>query len=162
VALGRTMRNRPRFIPPRLQITSMMDMFTIILIFLLFSFSNDIVTVKIDKDIQLPKSSAKADYCDTLRLVVSQDKLWLGDELVDRIEDGKIIGLSRSDVKETDLYRKLSTYREYLKQDGKKEKANNQILFLCDRRLSFQTINSVIKTASMAGFPNFQFGVLKQ
>ncbi|MBN2297791.1 MAG: biopolymer transporter ExbD [Deltaproteobacteria bacterium] len=162
MALGRSRRNRTQFIPPKLQITSMMDMFTIILIFLLFSFSNDIQAIKIDKDIQLPKSSAQTDYSDTLRLVVSQDKLWLGDEIVDRIEDGKIIGLSQINVQDSNLYQKLCTYREKTLHGGKGEAKSNQILFLCDRRLSFRTINNVIKTASMAGFPNFQFGVLKQ
>lgn len=32
---------KKQFVPPTLQITAMMDMFTIILIFLLFSFSNN-------------------------------------------------------------------------------------------------------------------------
>ena len=79
MALGRIRRDTKRFSPPKLNITSMMDMFTIILIFLLFSFSNEVVTMKIDKDIALPHSSAKIDFEDNIRLVVSQDSIWVGD-----------------------------------------------------------------------------------
>ena len=36
------------------------------------------------------------------------------------------------------------------------------LLFLCDKQHTFKSINQVIKTAGMAGFPNFQFAVLKK
>jgi biopolymer transport protein ExbD len=42
---------------------------------------------------------------------------------------------------------------------GEKKKP---LLFLCDKQHTFRSINHVIKTAGMAGFPNFQFAVLKK
>jgi hypothetical protein len=36
------------------------------------------------------------------------------------------------------------------------------LLFLCDKQHTFKSINQVIKTAGIAGFPNFQFAVLKK
>ena len=39
MALGNMRSRDKKFVPPKLMITSMMDMFTIILIFLLFQFS---------------------------------------------------------------------------------------------------------------------------
>ena len=39
MALGQALKGRKSFTPPALQITSMMDMFTIIVFFLLFSYS---------------------------------------------------------------------------------------------------------------------------
>ncbi|MFH2066184.1 MAG: biopolymer transporter ExbD [Pseudomonadota bacterium] len=153
MALGKRDRRRKAFIPPKLQITSMMDMFTIILIFLLFSFSDKPETMKLEQDLELPVSNAKLDYHDHIKLVLSRNSLYLGDEQIAMIQDGKIEGLDPTSLKDSKLYRELIARRE-----GKKE----SILFLCDRRLSFKTINDIMKTAGMAGYPNFQFGVLKK
>jgi len=163
MALGRSRRRTQKFVPPKLQLTSMMDMFTILLIFLLISFSSEVVRMKIDGNIQLPKSTAKQDYRNNIRLVVAQDSLWLGDEAVAKIKDGAVVGLDPANLQRSVLYRKLSACRQKAGkavENGTAE--DNVILFICDKRLSFKTINSIIKTAGMAGFPNFQFGVLEQ
>ncbi|MGC9324271.1 MAG: ExbD/TolR family protein [Desulfomonilia bacterium] len=162
MALGISSRRTRKFSPPRLQITSMMDMFTIILIFLLFSFSDDIVTMKIDGTIQLPKSTAQVDYQDSIRIVLSEDTLWLSDEVIASVEDGIVVGLDARNPQESLLYRKLTDYRGREDRVRPEDVDHTHILFLCDKRLAFSTINAIIKTASMAGFPNFQFGVLKQ
>ena len=172
MALGRRKNRKQPFIPPKLQITSMMDMFTIILIFLLFSFSDKPETIKLDKDLELPASSAKLDYNDHIKLVLSQNSLYLGEERIAGIRDGKIEGLNSTDLKESKLYKELIALHEAGKNrkqeqddpgiDDREEEQPESILFLCDRRLSFKTVNSIIKTAGMAGYPNFQFGVLKK
>ena len=69
MALGKMKKHAKHFVPPKLQITSMMDMFTIILIFLLFSFSNKPETMSLHKDMKLPKSSADLDYKENINLV---------------------------------------------------------------------------------------------
>jgi hypothetical protein len=55
--LGDIRQRSKKFVPPKLMITSMMDMFTIILIFLLFQFSEKPETIHLMKDIELPKCS---------------------------------------------------------------------------------------------------------
>ena len=47
MALGSQNRQKRKTVPPKLMLTSMMDMFTIILIFLLFSFSEEPETIKL-------------------------------------------------------------------------------------------------------------------
>lgn len=162
MALGKRRRQSTKFVPPKLQITSMMDMFTIILIFLLFSFSEKPETITLDKDIELPTSTARLDYNDNIKLILSQRNLKLGDEVIAQLKNGKIVGLDPEKLKESMLYEKLKSIHDketgVTGEDEKKE----TILFLCDSRLSFKTINSVVKTAGMAGYPNFQFGVLKK
>jgi len=162
MAFGKSRRRTQRFIPPRLQITSMMDMFTIILIFLLFSFSDKPETIMLDKDLKLPVSNAKLDYNDNIKLVLSQNSLQLGDEVIARLENGNIVGLNRGKLKDSKLYKELKAYKKSEKENDSESSKNESILFLCDRRLSFKTVNSIVKTAGMAGYPNFQFGVLKK
>jgi len=159
MALGR----RPRkFVPPKLIMTSMVDIFTFLLIFLLASFSDHVARFSIDGSISLPKSTAKADFTESIRIAVSQNTMWLGEDPVAQVKDGSIVGLDPSNPKDSLLYKKLVKCRQDAERRNVEGKEKNPILFLCDKQLSFRTINSIIKTAGLAGFPNFQFGVLKQ
>lgn len=162
MALGKRRIRSKQLITPKLQITAMMDMFTIILIFLLFSFSNKPETMTLDKDLELPKSIAKMDYKETIKLVLSQKSLKLEDKVVAKLKNGKIIGLNRKNLEKSILYKKLRSYWE--EQDRVKAVGGTerQILFLADKRLPFKIINSIVKTAALAGFPNFQFAVLEK
>lgn len=162
MALGKKKKNARQFVMPKLQITAMMDMFTIVLIFLLFSFSDKPETVNIDKELDLPQSTAKMDYNDTIKMVLSHENLKLNDTVVAELENGRITGLRPDRLKDSDLFRKLSFYREEMDREMENEKKGNHILFFCDKRIPFKTINSIMKTAGMAGFPDFQFAVLRK
>jgi biopolymer transport protein ExbD len=205
MALGSMRKNRKPFTPPRLMITSLMDMFTIILIFLLFSFSDNPEKIMLDPNLDLPKSAAKLDHEDCIRLVFTRDSLKLQDEVIATVHDEQIIGLDPDNLKASELYKKLRKIYEdpasnrssplsptplnapvdgpsiaspggetspggeasalnaeagagEINIDAKKK----PLLFLCDKQHTFKSINQVIKTAGMAGFPNFQFAVLKK
>jgi len=161
MAFGKRKHSR-QFILPKLQITSMMDMFTIILIFLLFSFSTKPQTFTLDKDVKLPESTAKTDYNENIKLVLSQTCLRLEGDVVATLENGKVTGLDPDKPKESSLYKKLKAYREEAEALESIAKRKENILFLCDKHHSFKTINNIVKTAAMAGYPNFEFAVLKK
>jgi biopolymer transport protein ExbD len=186
MALGALRQTRKPFTPPRLMITSLMDMFTIILIFLLFSFSDKPETIVLDANMDLPQSEAKLDHEECIRLVFTRDSLKLEDEVIATVQEGEIIGLDPKNLKASELYKKLrkiyedpatslnpaaesdaaqavvpSTPEGGASTDKKSEK-KKPLLFLCDKQHTFKSINHVIKTAGMAGFPNFQFAVLKK
>ncbi len=167
MALGKIRHRKSSFVMPRLMITSMMDMFTIILIFLLFSFSDKQEHLILEEDLNLPKSTIKADYTDSIKLVLSQNSLKLGEELLAPIKNGRIIGLDPKNPQGSLLFRRLQEAYEKARMEDEglaqeNETKKNHILFLCDKNHSFKTINEIIKTAGMAGYPNFQFAVLKQ
>lgn len=148
-------------VAPKLQITSMMDMFTIILIFLLFSFSDNPEQMTLEKNMDLPQSTSKNNYKDGLRLSVSNDHLKIGDGVIAKIRNGNVVGLRSDQLEKSLLYKRLKEENRKLESAPDNDEKKNHILFLCDKRLSFKTINSIIKTAGMAGFPDFQFAVLE-
>ncbi len=172
MTLGKRKKRSGKFVPPKLMLTSMMDMFTIILIFLIFSFSEAPEDLKLDKDLELPTSSAKAEYQEAVKIVLSQKELRLNDEVMALVEGRGIVGLRDDDLEGSSLFRRLKTFRaesENAESENAESEntANNQtspphILFLCDKSHSFKTINTVIKTAGLAGYPNFQFAVLEE
>ena len=161
MALGERKRKKAQFIPPKLMLTSMMDMFTIILIFLLFSFSSDPESMKNMRDIELPVSSTRVDYSDSIKIVLSSEDLKLNGEALATLEKENIVGMDPEHLKDSSLFLKL---KELYDEKGVGEEdvhKERHVLFMCDRHHSFKTINTVIKTAGLAGFPNFQFAVLE-
>lgn len=163
VALGQRRRSAQKFVPPRLMLTSMMDMFTIILIFLLFSFSETPEEIKLGEDLQLPRSTTEATYQQALKIILTKTELRVNDELMAKVSGQTIEGLTSADVKTSPLYKRLEKVRD----DAKAQKDNGEnklphVLFLCDKSHTFETINTVIKTSGLAGYPNFQFGVLEE
>ncbi len=166
MALGQLRRQKKKAVVPKLQITAMMDMFTIIMIFLLVSFSSKPERMSLEDGMELPHSSAKMDYAKDVRLVLSTTALTLQGEVLGELTDARLGGIDPADLRSSDLYRKLCACREEadaLAAAGESpEKNPSHLLFLCDKRVPFETINQVIKTAGMAGYPNLQFAVLEK
>ena len=160
MALGQKRYQRKAFVIPKLQITSMMDMFTIILIFLLFSFSDNPEKLSIDKGMILPKSTSQIDCDKNITLTLASDCLKIGDKKIARIKKGLIQNFDKNNPKSSPLYKHLLALRHDLEQ--KENKDNSSIVIFCDQRLPYKTIHQVIKTSGMAGFPHFQFAVLKK
>lgn len=166
MALRKLKKPRRKFVPPKLMLTSMMDMFTIILIFLLFSFSENPEKLKMGNDLELPASNTEAGYNKAVKIILSKKDLRIDDEVMAEVRNQKIVGLSSEDPKSSSFYQRLKTYREESDSaaadaDSSREQPPH-VLFLCDKSYSFKTINQVIKTAGMAGYPNFQFAVLEE
>lgn len=169
MALRKRNRRPEKFIPPKLMLTAMMDMFTIILIFLLFSFSDSPENIKLDNDLALPHSTAEQGYQKTIKLVLSKKELRLNDEVLATVLDRQITGLLPGDLKSSVLFHKLRATLELqtdVQVHGPPETNDSRqaphLLFICDKSHSFKTINSIIKTAALAGYPNFQFAVLEE
>ena len=160
MALGQRRYQRKSFVIPKLQITSMMDMFTIILIFLLFSFSDNPEKLHIEKGIILPKSTSQIDCNKNITVSLSSNSLKVGNQHIADVNQGVIQGFDRQNPEKSELYKHLLTIRHNL--DPKKDQDNSSIVIFCDQRLPYKTIHQVVKTSGMAGFPNFQFAVLKK
>ena len=160
-----------------LAITSMMDMMTIILVFLLKSYASTEVTVTHSEDMQLPTSSAAkapelavqlmvskteilVDGVPVLGLTTVQDEENPGEMLIAVPEDenkGQMI---------TDLYDRLLDKAEQAKALGEASGSEQhafkgRILLQCDQNLPFSVIREVMYTAGQAQFSEFKFVVYK-
>ena len=162
MALGRLKHKSKQFVPPKLMLTSMMDMFTIILIFLIFSFSESPEHHQLNKALELPRSNTEVDYRKTVEITLTKNELRLNDEVMASVNKRQIDGLRDEDLMASTLYKRMKALREQKTETvGSKPQPAPHVLFLCDKSYSFKTINQVIKAAGMAGYPNFQFAVLE-
>lgn len=147
-----------------LNITSMMDMFTIILVFLLHSFSAEDQEVKVKSDIILPPSNSDQAFSKSVQVFVAKDYLMVEDETICKIKDGKFLKVKIEGNKIFPLFNSLEKKRARILEEtaasGKSAENETVVLFMADESVGFDMINKVMKTCGMAGFPNFQFAVM--
>ena len=159
-----------------LTITSMMDMMTIILVFLLKSYSTEDISVAPSDDLQIPVSTSLKPTKLAVNVVVSRkdivvDGAWVLD-LEQALNDES--GDEQTTVPEDDkrgqliskLYDVLLEKAENAKDLGVRTgnadfEFKGEVLLQCDRRLPFSVIREVMFTAGQAQFGNFRFVVIK-
>jgi len=158
-----------------LTITSLMDMMTIILVFLLKSYGTDDISVAPSDDLQIPLSSALAKPKLAVNVVVSRRDIVVDGVrvlLLTRVTDEKtgeeIIAVPADEKKGqmiSRLYDRLLEKAETAKDLGargtEEHEFKGEILLQCDRRLPFSVVREVMYTAGQAQFGQFRFVVIK-
>jgi len=160
-----------------LNITSMMDMMTIILVFLLKSFASTEVNVTPSDELVLPFSTATKNPELAVQLTVERDKIIVdGVEVMQLIEvdDPNNPGQKVPAVAETDLKgqligplsdrltEKAETAKAIGEKTGNEKMAfKGQILLMVDSKMPFNVLRSVMYTAGQAQFGEFRFVVYK-
>ena len=149
-----------------LNITSMMDMFTIILVFLLQSFSSEDQDVKLRQDIVLPPSISERAFKKTVQVYLSDSALIVEDEVIAKVAKNKFKNVKVEGNKIYPLFNSLEKKRARIMEEtsasGKNADDETVILFMADENTDFALINKVMKTCGMAGFAKFQFAVMAQ
>jgi len=158
-----------------LNITSMTDMFTIMLVFLLQTYSTADIQVIPDKGQALPVSSAEANPVLSVEVSVTKNEL--------KIQDRKIASLENQDFTKQDIDSHDSNFIKPLFDEltkiSKDEKAKDdafqagtsvkkansgilegRILMKADQNLSYGVLRKVMYTASMAGFPKLKMATV--
>ncbi|HJN75314.1 MAG TPA: biopolymer transporter ExbD [Myxococcota bacterium] len=169
-------KKKRRPVRDELAITSMMDMMTIILVFLLKSYSTNDVSVAASADLQLPSSSAAKAPELSVNLVVSKSQIVvdgvpvLNLTMVPDEETGEDFLAVPEDEKKgqmiTRLYDRLLEKAEQSKALGEasgsmEHEFKGRILLQCDKTLPFSVIREVMYTAGQAQFGEFKFVVYK-
>lgn len=144
---GRNRRSKPGVLP----LTSMMDMLTIILIFLLLNLAPDYAVSKVSEDLDLPKAAQAEEAIGAHRISISRTTLELDDRPIAPVIGGKI-----SDVD-------LVLFRDTLARafDPADPEAKPVVL-LADETLPYETVDRVVRAAGEAGFPDFNFAIVNQ
>lgn len=140
-----------------LNITSMTDMFTILLVFLLQTYSTAEVQLPPEQNLRLPSSASMSNPTEAVRLSLSTDGLKMDQIKIAEIKDSRFLAqdLEEKDPNfikplfvELDKLAKSSTDKSYVKE--------GKILLQADRDLPYATLRKVMYTASMAGFPQLK------
>lgn len=153
----------------KIQITSMVDMFVILLVFLLKSFSTSPVQITPNKDLSLPDSTSMVDPVDVVKLVVSKSGVFIEDKKVIAFEtpgqispqdiddnDARFIPeLYQALDKQAGIARDIAKVNETVEFDGK-------ILMQADKDLPYELLQKVMYTAMLAGYADMKLAVFGQ
>ena len=140
--------------PARLNITSMMDMFTIMLIFLLLNFAPDQADLKMATDMTLPSSTSTRPYEVSVKVALTRTELLVGDDIVAKVRRGRLVKTKMDGDIIFPLQRVLAMERA--KVDSSDAAV---VLFYADQDAEYALIEKVTASAASAGFANFKFAV---
>jgi biopolymer transport protein ExbD len=166
-AMGRYMdrRSSAAF---KIQITSMVDMFVILLVFLLKSYSTSPVNITPKEGLRIPESSATTDPVDVVKLIVSEDGVF--------VEDKKILGLEKGRVPASEMDKNdpsfLKSLFAALDERAKLAKSiskvndsfefDGKVLMQADRELPYELLQKVMYTSMMAGYADVKLAVAQK
>ena len=144
----------------KIQITSMVDMFVILLVFLLKSFSTSPVNIAPREGMVLPASSAVTDPVDVAKVIISNDGVYLNDEQVLLLDKGAVPS-KELDSRDSRFIKSL--YKALVEQSkGSKPETQGQLLLQADRELSYQQLEKILFTSGAAGFSDVKLAVLSK
>jgi biopolymer transport protein ExbD len=179
---GRRKRMRSGF---ELQLTSLMDVFVIILVFLLKSYSASTNSFSTVPGIKLPLTGSPDNPPDSLQVIITPEAMTFENErILDFVQTagdaGSISGgyaFKKTDIDEggrrvIPLYDALMKARdkaELLRAKSTKRDANGQPLpfegelaIQADKRVEYDTIRKIMYTAGSAGYKLFRFIAMKK
>lgn len=127
-----------------LLLTALIDAFSILVIFLLMSFSTTGDILFISKGMELPKS-AQSDLIERAPIV--------------KIDEGKFY-LEDKEVQVSSITEELLNIRKKFIQDFPDKEFTEAITVQADRRTKYEVLNQIIVAASQAGISDIRFATL--
>ncbi len=157
-------RSRKAREPFEVDITSLLDILTILLVFLIQSYNASGVIINVPEGITLPRSASEQQNNFGVNIQVSADKIWVDDKevlntatLPDRVYDAggrRIIS----------LYDELVRVKETIKRSEKTSEGAKKFSgianLVIDKSLKYSYVKKVMYTCADAGFKEFKFVVL--
>ncbi len=157
------MRLRRKRARATLMLTSLLDMFTIILIFLIVSFDAEDYDFRLDPHLQLPESAAKSVFKPAASVAVHAGGVVVQNELIYPLTDGHAqdddYAEGRIPAVVSALEKVLAARQQSTHAEGEEE---DIVMFQADRDLEYRTLYLVMRSARLAGFSKYRLATLKK
>jgi biopolymer transport protein ExbD len=152
-----------------LNITAMMDMMTIILVFLLKSYSASSLSINLSEELKLPTSTTQVQPQDNINVTISMREVAVNDRAAVRVENGIIPARAKEEGKADSFYvgaiydvlKKEVDKQKYIAQYNPRVPFTGRINVIADRRVPYRTLMEVLYTAGQAELGEYKFMVLK-
>ena len=144
----------------KVNLTSMMDMFTIILVFLIKQYSTDGVMIQPSDYLTLPSSSVEQTADVALDLVISKDWVMVNHEPVEKVatilvQEGLLI---------KNLQDKLQIYAREAKRMEEQfgAKFTGRVMIQGDKSIPYKLLVKVMATCGKSDYPNMRLLVYQK
>ncbi len=161
----RTLRRHKKSTTFDIDITSLLDILTILLVFLLQSYNSSGVVINVPKGIVLPQSNSESLNNFGVNIQISQSQIWVDDKEVLNTEeaDGSKI-YDDGGRRVIPLYDQLVRVKELIKQSEKlspqAKKFSGIANLIVDKSLKYSYVKKIMYTCAAAGFKEFKFVVM--
>jgi biopolymer transport protein ExbD len=149
-----------------LNIVAMMDIMTIILVFLIRSYSASSITMTSSEDLRPPASTTRIVPKDTIAITVTPKAILVGDRR--RVVLGPGMQVNAADARG----KLILPLDEALKKEVEKLKHiaernpnapfNREVAIIGDKRVPYELLSAVLYTAGQSQLENFRFVVLQK
>ncbi len=152
--------------PFDIDITSLLDILVILLVFLIRSYDTTGVILNIPKDITIPHSVSKSINEQGVVVQVSPKIIWVDDKEVHNTETYKGRLYSQGGRLILPLYNELVAKRTEIENVAKStpnaKKFSGIVNLVVDKSLKYNYVKKLMHTAAEAGFQKYKFVVLGQ
>ena len=151
-----------------LNINSMMDMMTIILVFLLKSYSTEPIQINQSEDLRLPWSTTELAPEDTMTITLTKTSVLVNDELVVAVNDDGRIDPSHLQSADSplipNLQQKIEDELEVAARNRLRGAGDVQrvVTIIADSDVRYELLTQVMITASAAQVQNFKFAGIQR
>lgn len=152
-----------------LNITAMMDMMTILLVFLLKSYSASSLNINLSDTLKVPTSTTQVQPQDNISVTISLGEVAVNDRKAVGAENGVIPAGYKEEGKADGFYigaiydalKKEVDKQKYIAQYNVKAPFTGRVNIIADKRVPYRTLMEVLYTAGQAELGEYKFMVLK-
>jgi len=154
--IKRMSRNRLKI--TKMNLTSLMDVFTILVFFLLVN-SGSVEVVEAPKDVKLPESRVESKPRETVVISISAEEVLVQGKLVAFVED--ILNNKENAI--DPINARLAELKEsVIGINTKTVAASQEVTILADRSVPFTVVKTVMSTCTAEGYENVSLAVIQK
>ena len=147
-----------------LQITSMADIFIIILVFLLKSYSSGNLALNTSKGVELPSASLSDSPVEALKVEISENSILIENDpaaIIKNYTFYKADLQQDGSSKSLDLILSKERKRQLIiVKSNARVKIDSRIIVIADKKVPYSTIKTVLASAAVNGYTDFKLAVI--
>ena len=150
-----------------LNITPMMDMMTIILVFLLKSFSSSTSLLTFDQNLQLPPSKTQLAAKQAIQITITKKVIIVEGDPVGAVNNGRVDPSLKPEGENGYVIAPIQKQLESIARRERKvgelggQKFEGELMVVADRATPYRLLTEVLYSAGQAGYANYRLLVLK-
>lgn len=140
----------------KLNLVSLMDIFTILVFFLMVNSASDVQVINQDNAIKLPVSSADQMPKETLALTVTESDILISGRAIVKVNEIRAFNGEVEPLLKAELDYQASRSSAAVTESGR------SITIIADKKLSYELLKKIMTTCVEAGYASISLAVSRQ
>jgi biopolymer transport protein ExbD len=149
-----------------LEMTSLLDVITTLIIFLVFGYNSSGIEINVPKEITLPKSISKDFNHDAVKILVAQDAIWVDTKKIVDLSNGGELSTDQEGRRILPLFDELVAQKELIRATEKSSpratKFSGLVNLVVDKSIKYSFVKKILYTTAEAGYKEYKFVVMSE